>query len=98
MVSTFDPSQNTGLRDGPEFDTLAPTAETTSNGLLDGIQDSNPTTSTLEQQSQQPSLGEAIGKAVVLVGAAWLVGKILGELFGSSADLTAVEEQILASA
>ncbi len=98
MVSTFDPAQNTGLGDGPEFQTLVPTTETTSNGLFDGIQDSHPTTSTLEQQSQQPSLGESIGKAIVLIGAAWLAGEILGELFGSSADLTAVEEQILASA
>jgi hypothetical protein len=96
MVSTFDPAQNGETGDGPEFRTTVPTTRTTSNGLFDDIQDSTATTS--EQQSQQPSLGEAIGSALVLVGAAWLAGEILGEIFGSGADLTAVEQQILASA
>jgi hypothetical protein len=96
MVSTFDPAQNGGIGDGSEFRTTVPTTRTTSNGLFDDIQ--NPTATTSEQQSQQPSLGEAIGGALVLVGAAWLAGEILGEIFGSGADLTAVEQQILASA
>lgn len=95
MVSTFDPAQNAGIGDGPEFQTTVPTAKTTSNGLLGDIQDQTATTS--KQQSQQLSLGEVIG-AVILVGAAWFAGKILGEIFGSGADLTAVEQQILASA
>jgi hypothetical protein len=43
-------------------------------------------------------LGEVIGGAIVLIGATWLAGEILGEIFGSRADLTAVEQQILASA
>ena len=96
MVSTFDPAQNGGIGDGPEVRTTVPTTRTTSNGLFDDIQDSTATTS--EQQSQQPSLGEAIGGALVIVGAAWLAGEILGEVFESGADLTAVEQQILASA
>ena len=96
MVSTFDPAKNGGIGDGPEFGATVPTTRTTSNGLFDDIQDSTATTS--EQQSQQPSLGEAIGGALVLVGAAWLAGEILGEIFGSGTDLTAVEQQILASA
>lgn len=96
MVSTFDPAQNAGIGDSPEFQTTVPTAKTASNGLLDGIQDQTATTS--EQQSQQLSLGEVIGGAIVLAGAAWLAGEILGEIFGSGADLTAVEQQILASA
>lgn len=96
MVSPLDPAQNGETGDGPEFRTTVPTTRTTSNGLFDDFQDSTATTS--EQQSQQPSLGEAIGSALVLVGAAWLAGEILGEIFGSGTDLTAVEQQILASA
>lgn len=92
MVSTFDPAQNGGIGDGSESRTTVPTTRTTSNGLFDDIQDQTATTS--EQQSQQPSLGETIGGVLVLVGAAWLAG----EIFGSGADLTAVEQQILASA
>lgn len=95
MTSTLEPAQNDGIREGPEFQTGVPTTSTTSNGLLDDIQD--PTATTSEQQSQEPSLGEAIGRALVLVGATWLAGEIIGEIFGSGADLTAVEQQILAS-
>ncbi|MYL68934.1 hypothetical protein [Halorubrum distributum] len=96
MVSTFDSGQIGGIGDGPEFQDTVPTTETTSNGLFNDIQDSAATTS--DQQSQQTSLGEAIVDALVLVGAAWLAGEILGKIFGSSADLTDVEQQILASA
>lgn len=95
MRSTLEPAQNDGIRDGSEFRTGVPTRSTTSNGLLDDIQDLTATTS--EQQSQEPSLGKAIGRALVLVGATWLAAEILGEIFGSGADLTAVEQQILAS-
>jgi len=98
MVSAPDPTLDTKIGGGPEFQTAVPTAQTNQHGLLDGLQDSSPTTSTSEQQPQQPSLGEIIGGAIVLIGAAWLAGEILGEIFGSSADLTAVEQQILASA
>lgn len=97
MVSTFDHAQNTELGDDPEFQTIDPIAGTPSNGLLNGIQDSTPAASASEQQSQQPSLGEVIGGALALIVAAWLAGELLGEIFGSGADLTPVEQQILAS-
>lgn len=98
MVSAPDPTLDTKIGGGPEFQTIVPTAETNQHRIFDGLEDSSPTTSTSEQQPQQPSLGEVIGGAIVLIGAAWLAGEILGEIFGSSADLTAVEQQILASA
>jgi hypothetical protein len=98
MVSTLDPTLDTEIGNNPEYQTAVPTAETNQHGLFDDLKDSSSTTSTSEQQSQQPSLGEAIGGAIILLGAAWLAGEILGELFDSGADLTAVEQQILASA
>lgn len=98
MVSAPDLTLDTEIGGGPEFQTVVPTGETNQHGLFDGLEDSSSTPSTSEQQSQQPSLGEVIGEAIVLVGAAWLAGEILGEIFGSSADLTAIEQQLLASA
>ncbi|WP_058992246.1 hypothetical protein [Haloarcula sp. CBA1127] len=98
MVSALDPTLDTEIGGCPEFQTVVPTAETNQHGLFDGLEDSSSTTSASEQQSQQSSLGEVVGGAIVLIGAAWLAGEILGEIFGSSADLTAVEQQILASA
>ncbi|MDR5657708.1 hypothetical protein RH831_11025 [Halodesulfurarchaeum sp. HSR-GB] len=98
MTSTFDSVQKGGLGDGTEVQNVVPTAKTSSMGLFDDIQEPAATMATSKQQSKQPSLGEAIAGAIVLVGGAWLAGEILREIFGSGADLTAVEQQILASA
>ncbi|WP_147376695.1 hypothetical protein [Halopiger aswanensis] len=98
MVSPLDLTLDTEIGNGSEFQTIVPTAEPDQNSLFGGLEDSSSSTSTSEQQSQQPSLGEAIGGAIVLIGATWLAGEVLGEVFGSSADLTTVEQQILASA
>lgn len=98
MECTFNRKQNTGLVDYAGYQTIAPTSESGSRGILGDVQGVGQTASTPEQRSQQPSLGGAIGGAIVLIGLAWLTGMIAAELFGSSADLTAVEQQILASA
>jgi hypothetical protein len=98
MAYAFDRRRNTGLGDYTGYHAIDPAPELSPSGIFGDVQGVRPTAATSEQQSQQPSLGEAIGGLIVLIVALWLAGMFLTALFGSGADLTPVERQILASA